>query len=235
MVRHCGLGKENCILNLKKKKKTNKKVFSGIVHSIKSYFKKSLDNHGFHLQLWTGTSTVHKSVDYFGIDSRLLRPLGLRCLTMPGWTSFGMDVKQVSLFLSPLPQPSPQVWTTEEAAVPGPWSDPSPCLPHPGLYPWLLSPPSRPTAPLPGLAPMGESGSAVGREEKGWRGLQGALQGPGFVSSQLRGFLKLNTPFEMEIIQDLYNHSATKTCRVLGIFENSLSLGSTLGDTSIKL
>ena len=40
---------------------------------------------------------------HFGIDSRLLRPLGLRCLTMPGWTSFGMDVKQVSLFLSPQP------------------------------------------------------------------------------------------------------------------------------------
>lgn len=58
--------------------------------------------------------------------------------------------------------------------------------------------------------------------------MQGALQGPGFVSSQLRGFLKLNTPFEMEIIQDLYNHSATKTCRVLGIFENNLSLWAPL-------
>lgn len=146
---------------------------------------------------------------------------------MPGWTSFGMDIKQVTLFLSPLPQPSPQVWTTEEAAVPGPWSDPSPCLPRPGLYPWLLSPPSHPTAPLPGLALMGESGSAVGREEKGWEGCE-ELSRVLDLWWQLRGFLKLNTPFETEIIQDLYSHGATKTCRVLAIFENNLSLWAPL-------
>lgn len=122
---------------------------------------------------------------------------------MPAWISFGMGIKQVSLFVSPPPQPSPQVWTTEEAAAPGPWSDPSPCLPRPGLCLWLLSPPSRPTAPLPGLAQMGESGSAVGRGGEGWGGGGGEelSRVPGFFH-QLRGFLKLRTPFETEIIQD---------------------------------
>lgn len=60
---------------------------------------------------------------------------------------------------------------------------------------------------------------------EGWRG---ALQGPGFLSSQLRGFLKLRTPFEMEIIQDFYNHGATKTWRVLGTFKNNLLLWAPL-------
>lgn len=44
----------------------------------------------------------------------------------------------------------------------------------------------------------------------------------------MRGFLKLRTPFETEIIQDFYNHGATKTCRVLGTFKNNLLLWAPL-------
>lgn len=44
----------------------------------------------------------------------------------------------------------------------------------------------------------------------------------------MRGFLKLRTPFEMEIIQDFYNHGATKTWRVLGTFKNNLLLWAPL-------